>query len=140
MDENIRQKQSLEKARCVNDIMRICRVTQGVESSHERALAGKWLDHAYNFKSYSRQYFIFDNPYVASNQVDQEQALISRGWRVVHLPRDMSIHVAYACQPRLIAHHNSRIDLIHLANLLSLANFQGNKTLSSNFCADEIYL
>lgn len=88
---------------------------------------GLLFDHAFFFRTKGGDIFIWDDPYDSSRQLENEPLLIKEEWRVVRLPKQMTLHLMGATQPRLVAPPRSCADLDHLAALLMLAEYVGNK-------------
>ncbi len=91
------------------------------------------FDHFDIVHTQDKQIFVFDNPFIWSQQLQGEPALLIRGWRVLHLPLHMTWYTAGKCQPRLMAPPSSRVDLAHLESLLVTAGFVGNFALTQDY-------
>ena len=64
----------------------------------------------------------WDDPYLRSSHMQDEFSLRARGFHVIHLPLEMSLHVRGECQPRLTA--SPGVELEHIRRLLVVARFE----------------
>lgn len=64
----------------------------------------------------------WDDPYLQSSHMQDEFSLRARGFHVIHLPLEMSLHVRGECQPRLTAPPG--VELEHIRRLLVVARFE----------------
>lgn len=109
----------------IQAIMEICdlrRCHAGVGEASLRTYAD-CFDHWHDFYS-AKSLVRFDDPYGHSRQIESEDRLIEEGFRIVHLPLEMSLHVRGECQPRLIAPPGSAANISLMADALVRAGFE----------------
>lgn len=93
---------------------------------------GLQIDH-FSVWTRGRDLVVWDDPFIPSLALENEEAMRRGGWRIRHLPTSMSLYIAGKCQPRLLAPPGSKADIDHLAELLQLAKFRGCFALTEKF-------
>lgn len=95
----------------------------GVKTPH-RLQVGQFdhlFDHCFTWRHRSGV-LRWDDPYLRSSHMQDEFSLRARGFHVIHLPLEMSLHVRGECQPRLTA--SPGVELEHIRRLLVVARFE----------------
>lgn len=115
-------------------VMALC----GLSRTHRRDffLAEHLFDHCLSWRHRSGV-LRWDDPYLRSHQMENEDSLRAHGFHVVHLPLEMSLHVRGECQPRLTALPG--VELAHIKRLLMEARFETPLTREFWVASDELW-